>query len=258
MPGSNDQCSLPRNKVPRPACVRIGNINLPNDARQIPLVTPTIDSDSGANSLALAAAAAHDDAIDLSPRTRGKKIIDKAIQDNDFVVGSFIPQSGFQTIAAEKLFQGNQDEIQKCRGRIILIGGDWREASGNGEPVDTYNTPVGPMAGMFIHANYIEALLDDRYQRIVPLPFGLAFDLLVGILLYISFHQAVTARGKLKVLGVFLLPLLASYVIFANFNWYLDFVLPLMACFAHLIFEWVRSYQELRRRAAAHATGGLE
>jgi CHASE2 domain-containing sensor protein len=149
--------------------------------------------------------------------------------------------------------------IQSCRGRIVLIGGNWRDDSGNGDPVDTDDTPVGPMAGMYIDANYIEALLDDRYQRIVPLPFGLAFDLLVGILLYVYFREAVTARGKLKVLGVFLLPLLASYVIFATFNWYLDFILPLMLCFAHLVFECGRSYQQLRHlEAAAHSTGGSE
>ncbi len=269
LPDRNSQCPLSRSTCkpspasagagsaqasvrmgPRPACVRIANINLPEDARQIPLVSRASDADPCATSLALAAAAAHDDAIDLCPRTSEKKIIAKAIEDRDFVVGSFIPKSGFQTIAAEKLFLGDEDAIQSCRGRIILIGGDWRDDSGNGEPVDSYNTPAGPMAGMFIHANYIEALLDDRYQRIVPLPFGLAFDLVVGILLYIYFHEATNTRGKVKVLGVFLLPLLASYVIFANFNWYLDFILPLMLCFAHIVFEWVRSYQQLRHLAA--------
>ncbi|MGA7928756.1 MAG: hypothetical protein WCA20_22520 [Candidatus Sulfotelmatobacter sp.] len=167
--------------------------------------------------------------------------------------------SGFQTVAAEKLFKGDEDAIESCRGRIVLIGGNWRDDSGNGDPVDTHDTPVGPMAGMYIHANYMEAPLDDRYQRIVPLPFGLAFYLFVGILLYVYFHEAVTARGKLKVLGVFLLPLLASYVILANFNWYLDFILPLMLCFAHLVFEWGRSYQQLRHlEATAHSTGGFE
>lgn len=249
---------------PPPACVRIGNINGPADARHIPLVSRTLgsrtgDTDPGAISLALAAATAHEDAINLCPRTSEKPIIANAIKHREFVVGSFIPATGFQTIAAENLFDGDLAAIQNCRGRIVLIGGKWRDDSGNAEPVDTHDTPVGPMAGMYIHANYIEALLDDRYQRIVPLPFGLAFDLLVGILLYIYFHEAANLSGKLKVLGVFLLPLLASYVIFANFNWYLDFILPLMLCFAHLVFELGRSYQKLRHLdVAAHSLGGSE
>lgn len=283
LPKSNSQCPLLRSTCqshstdssmepapasasvqPPPACVRIANINGPADARQIPLVSRTVDSwtskhDPGATSLALAAATAHEDAINLCPRTNEKPIIAKAIRDREFVVGSFIPASGFQTIAAENLFNGDLAAIQNCRGRIVLIGGKWRDDSGNAEPVDTHETPVGPMAGMYIHANYIEALLDDRYQRIVPLPFALAFDLLVGVLLYIYFHKATDMRGQVKVLGVFLLPLLASYVIFANFNWYLDFILPLMACFAHLIFELGRSYLELRHlEAAAHSGKGAK
>jgi hypothetical protein len=35
-----------------------------------------------------------------------------------------------------------------------------------------------------------------------------------------SFTKVVTARGKLKLLGIFLLALSASDVIFRNFNWY--------------------------------------
>ena len=258
-PDVYDQGPLLRNQFsPHPARVRIGNINLPKDARQIPLVSRTVDkSDPCQTSLALAAAEAHEDAIDLWPRTREKKIIARAIEDRDFVVGSFIPSNNFQPIAAEDLFRGDKVAIESCRGRIILVGGNWKEDGGNGGMADTYNTPAGSMPGMYIHANYIEALLDDRYERIVPLAFALTFDLVVGMLLYIYFHKAVDMRGKLKVLGVFLLPLLASYVIFANFNWYLDFILPLMACFAHLLFELGRSYHRLSHLEAEQHRNGV-
>ena|ERR1700733_6663227 len=40
------------------------------------------------------------------------------------------PLSGLQTIAAEKLFPGDEDVIQSCRGRIVLIGSNWRDDRG--------------------------------------------------------------------------------------------------------------------------------
>jgi CHASE2 domain-containing sensor protein len=247
LPDSSDRCRLPRAEDGSwPACVRIGNINLPTDPRQIPLVTPGIVPDPGATSFALAAAAAHDDAVNLTPRTRDKSLIAKAIIKGEFLVGSFIPTTGFQTISADKLSEGDENAIRGCRGRIVLIGGNWLDDQGFGQSVDMHNTPAGPMAGMFIHANYIEALLDDRYQRMVSLPFALVFDLAVGILLYTCFQNASTVTGKLGVLGVFFLPLISAYVIFANLNWYLDFVPPLMLCFVHLIYELWREYRRLR------------
>ena len=107
------------------------------------------------------------------------------------------------------------------------------------------------MTGMYVHANYIEALLDDRYQREVPLWAAIGFDLLIGGALYLSFHKASTRRGKLLVLGVFLAPLVASYVVFANLNLYLDFILPLGACFVHLVVEFARDYWRLKSVAVA-------
>ena len=146
------------------AHLRIGNINLPTDKRQIPLVTVTADSDGPSESLALAAVTAYEDAIDRKPKTRDKQRIVSAVRDDEFVFASFIPESNFQKIPIQQLFNGLENALRLCRGRIVIIGGNWHSDLGHGERVDTYETPVGPMAGMYLHANYIEALLDDRYQ----------------------------------------------------------------------------------------------
>jgi CHASE2 domain-containing sensor protein len=263
--------------VPEAACARMGNINLPADLRQIPLVTPTQplvilkqptaartqQPDPCSQSLALAAASAFEDTMHLCPRTRNKNAIRAAIERNEFVFGSFIPETDFQTISATGLagWAGSDEKnkaVELCRGRIVIIGGKWKADFGNGEPVDSYDTPAGKMAGMFLHANYIEALLDDRYQREVSLGFGTVFDLVVGFILYFSFHNARTMRGKLFVLGVFFLPLLFSYVLFANLNYYLDFILVLVGCFVHLVVEFVLHYINLRSSLAGSSGNNAE
>lgn len=261
LPGKDGKCPLidPRANATSsglglcqpPACVRIGNINAPTDLRQVPLVTQTKDSEGPSESLALAAASAYEDAIQREPRTNTKERITSAIKHDEFVFASFIPESAFQRIPIEQLAQGTKSALSKCRGRIIIVGGNWREDAGVGPWVDNHDTPVGEMRGMYCQANYIEALLDDRYQREVPLAFALVFDLIAGALLYIRFHKAKT---RLERVGVLLIPgflLVASYIIFTNFNLYLDFVLPLLACFVHLGLEYVRDYGRMRKRELA-------
>jgi len=160
------------------ACVYIGNINLPADMRRLPLVTRTNDADTRSSSLALAAVSAYEDVIDRKPRTREKEAVSSAMHENDFPLATFIPESAFQKIPIEDLAAGAYEAAVKlCRGRIIIIGGKWHTDLGHGELIDTYDTPVGKMSGMYLHANYIEALLDDRYGREVPLWIALLFDI---------------------------------------------------------------------------------
>jgi len=229
-----------------PGCVRIGNINAPTDLREVPLVTRTVDPEGRSMSVALATATAYEEAIQRLPRTADKKRIRSAIAHDENVFASFIQESEFQKIPIQELAEGARSALEKCRGRIIIIGGNFREDLGHGTWVDSYETPVGEMRGMYLHANYIEALLDDRYQSEVPLGIGLTFDIVAGAWLYIRFHKAKTRieRARLLIIPGFLL--LGSYVVFANLNLYLDFILPLGACFAHLAVEYFRDYRRMR------------
>lgn len=247
-----DQNGLCRNAT----CARVGNINLAEDRRQIPLVTPTRRPDEPCSeSIALAAASSYEDAVSLNRQTRDKDVIRNAIKKRKPVFGSFIPESGFPPVSARCLADKDSAAEKLCRGRIVIIGGTWQADLGRGERVDSHDTPAGKMYGIFLHANYIEALLDDRYQQEVPLWFSTLFDLVAGGFLYWSFHSAATLRGKLMVMGVFLVPLLASYVLFANLNYYLDFILIFIGCFVHLVVELGREYIRLRRSSGVNAEG---
>lgn len=234
------------------ACARLGNINLPLDKRQIPLVAEMPAEDPCADSLSLAAVDAYEERTGIFPRTRENRNIEEAIREQEFVFGSFLTEKRFPKISASALEAGEDEAERSCLGQILVIGGNWRADLGQGERVDAYETPAGTMAGMYLHANYIEALLDERYQKEVPLWLGLLLDLIVGAGLYVSFHRANTLKGKLRVLGLFFVPLVASYIAVANAGFYLDFILPLLGCFVHLGVEFARDYAHLREAEAAH------
>jgi CHASE2 domain-containing sensor protein len=236
----------------RPACATLGNINLPIDKRQIPLLAPMAADDPCAESLSLAAVNAYEERTGIFPRTREDHKLEKAIEEKEFVFGSFLTEERFPKIPARALAEGNEEAERSCLGQILVIGGNWRGDFGRGERVDAYDTPAGTMAGMYLHANYIEALLDERYQKEVPLWLGLVLDLVVGAGLYVSFHRANTLKGKLRILGLFFVPLAASYVAVANAGFYLDFILPLLGCFVHLGVEFARDYAHLRKTETAH------
>jgi len=236
----------------RPACATLGNINLPIDKRQVPLLAQMAADDPCAESLSLAAVNAYEERTGIFPRTREDHKLEKAIEEKEFVFGSFLAEERFPKISAKALAEGNEEAERSCLGQIIVIGGNWRADFGQGERVDAYETPAGTMAGMYLHANYIEALLDERYQKEVPLWLGLVLDLVVGAGLYVSFHRANTLKGKLRILGLFFVPLAASYVAVANAGFYLDFILPLLGCFVHLGVEFARDYAHLRAAKAAH------
>jgi CHASE2 domain-containing sensor protein len=236
----------------RPACATLGNINLPIDKRQIPLLAQMAADDPCAESLSLAAVNSYEERTGIFPRTREDHKIKQAIEEKEFVYGSFLAEERFPKIPAKALAEGNEEAERSCLGQIVVIGGNWRADFGRGERVDAYETPAGMMAGMYLHANYIEALLDERYQKEVPLWLGLVLDLVVGAGLYVSFHRANTLKGKLRILGLFFVPLAASYVAVANAGFYLDFILPLLGCFVHLGVEFARDYAHLRAAKAAH------
>ena len=229
------------------ACARRGNVNPADDERKIPLKTELGVSGQCEDSLALAADTAYEEATDRRPRTREKKTIAEEIRHYEYVFGGFLQEDRFQTIPIRELAAGSPEATRECRTRIVIIGGKWGEALGQGRGVDIHETSAGPMAGVYLHANYIEALLDDRYMKeIPPLP-ALLFDLGVGALLYWRYHKATTTRGRYIVLSVFLLPLMAAYIAFVTLGYYLDFVLPLVGCFLHLSYELVADDVKMRR-----------
>jgi CHASE2 domain-containing sensor protein len=229
------------------ACARRGNVNPAEDERKIPLRTELRGGSQCQDSLALAAVSAYEEATNRQPRTREETTIDNNIKSYRYVIGSFMPEEQFQAICIRELYAGEPEAMRDCRTRIVIIGGKWKEGLGRGQAHDVHETSVGPLYGMYVHANHIEALLDDRYMKEFPALPALLIDLIIAGLLYWRYHKAKTTRGRYLVLGVFLVPFLLGYIVLVNFGYYLDFILPLVGCFIHLGFELVTDDIKMRR-----------
>lgn len=321
---------------------RVGFDNGPNDPRQIPLLVTAPEPNGqlkSRRSFALEIVDAYEDAIHMTPKrkTLDNPDINKAINDGDFVYGSFLKSdelgrcldhtSGeFPCVSARDLVEGrspfvrafdqetktedksearekpkqesninkvgerqstrggivppgsksakdgrkrhertethatkksNASEImEKLKHRIVIIGGNRHKEYKRGDWVDDHKSPVGNMRGLYFHANYVEALLDDRVRVPVRPWFGLLFNLVLAVLLIFFFKKAERPWGRWAVLGVFFVPWLVAYFMFVNFKYSLDFVLPLGLLFLKLFLEHyfhLRRLAKIGREALQHA-----
>lgn len=208
-------------------------------------------TDTALDSLALATATAYEVRSGREPKSFEKLILKEAMSgpNPDFVFGGFLKGETFPRIDAEALERNDPDAMALCDGCILLIGGDWHVLpSGQGRLADGYKTSAREMSELFLHANYIEDLLDNRFQRPVSFWAALGFDAAFALMLYAVHSEVKGKKGKWAVLGIFFGLLAATYFHFVNLNYYMDFVLPLSLCFVHLVYDHVREYIRLRRR----------
>lgn len=227
------------------ACAVLGFIDLPDDKREIPLQETATDwyeesKPQKIHSLALAAAEAKEGAH----FGREKPTIMKTIEHRNQVLGGFLPETAFEehAISAQDLKDGRG--LAKEQGDLMLIGGVWHREQGHGPPEDLHTTPIGDMQGVMLHANYIEALLGDHFTQAVPLWLAILIDIAIGLGLYTTFALKRPWRSQI---GILLILALLTYLFFVNANRYLDFVLPSLLYFVHLVYEHTRLYRKLRR-----------
>ncbi|HYA96856.1 MAG TPA: hypothetical protein VEH49_02080, partial [Methylomirabilota bacterium] len=142
-------------------------------------------------------------------------------------------------------------QLARVTHRVAIIGGN-RHASYNSQSddwLDDHRLPPLRMRGMYLQANYVEGLLDDRIRSTVPHWLASAIDLVLGgFMIWVS-RRAHTFARRLLWLTLFFIPLGLGYVASANLGYVFDFSLPLVLLFLH---AFVEHYLQLHRRAHAH------
>ncbi len=238
-----------------PQGARIGYINVPFDPRHIPLRVRAREWDGSSmkefSSLALQSVDAYEVSRGMTPRTVQNEKIKRAMEEGKFVYGRFVKVSEFHKIGASDLVRGRVDKTICCGDHIVLIGGTWHQFGVNRGPiVDAHPSPVGTIPGLYLHANYVEALLDEKYKHEVPHWFAILLDLGLALMMYVGFDLADPRGWRIPlVLIVMIVPLSVAYLLFATSGLYLDCIMPLAACIFDLAVE---HYTELRRRAKNH------
>jgi CHASE2 domain-containing sensor protein len=221
-------------KVP-PHFFFTGYIALPDDARAVPLDIKLADQ-TPLDSFALAAVRAYlPDAV-------------RAINDLDiFPFGGYLDPGAFPQLSAASVLRLDKAALQdQVGGKLVFIGSAWHRLSWKTGPLaDSHITPVGPISGVFVHANYAEAILGGNYYWPVYEPFAYAVEMLVLFAMAIVFAIEASAWKKVGfVLGAAAVFISVGYVLLQNLGIYFDFLIPLVFLLLHVavdrILEWRR------------------
>ena len=205
-----------------------GYIALPYERLEIPL-TLKLSGDRALDSFSMAIV-----------RAFRSKALDYLPQADRAPYFSFITEKGFDHKTAHEVLTTDPKLVQKdLGGRIIIIGGAWRKfASGVGPRIDLHDTPMGAMPGAYLHANYVEAILDTRTFP----PFGekvvKAVEWLVVIGMALGFAVTEAPAWKIVVVVVSWLVLaLFTYFSFINLGHVFDLLVPAISVTVHWVFE---------------------
>jgi CHASE2 domain-containing sensor protein len=188
---------------PETSQFRTGIINIANDNRRLPLQWQIFRDEESArdgkpfvhDTLALAAAKLYDADL-LRKSLRLARLIDNG--DQPFIGFLNISQFHYSHLYAHEVCGGAHTQgagAPGCEGggpppisirnRVVVIGENDRDR-------DSMPTIIGGLPGFYVQANYIEALLDDRYYT--PggpiLDYGFAFLFLLGLeLILVVYHH---------------------------------------------------------------------
>ncbi|HVW25633.1 MAG TPA: CHASE2 domain-containing protein [Polyangiaceae bacterium] len=149
--------------------VDLGLMLLNQDTKKIPLEWPVMTA-AGSRpfpTLAFAAARHHD------PRVQDD--LKDLLASGRHPFAAFIDPRQFPATTAARVYCmhpsreydgidcGRAEQVPRAElsGRVAIIGDD-------SSTRDRHSSAVGEIAGVFLHANYVEALLDDRYYRALP------------------------------------------------------------------------------------------
>ncbi len=107
-------------------------------------------------------------------------------------------------------------ELRKLSGKIVLIG----EINND---MDVHASVVGKLPGMYMQANYIEALLDDRYFRPIPvLDYVLGFVILAVLELILVLFGNSWWKALLLIAGLFVCTVILLYLLVKIPGWYVN------------------------------------
>ena len=241
-------------------CLLPGYLQLPRDLRTFP-GTLTLASGEPLDSFSMAAVKTLDAARyqqAAQPPDRGfrfSRYLSEADYGRD--TGPFL----FSASALEHLHQTDPTSVRRLlASRVVLIGGAWHTtAAGQGPRADLYDSLTGPIPGVFLHANYIEAL-DGESGTFAPLPDWLvkAFEFSLAVVLaWIGAKEIHPGFKWLAFTASLLISFVLTYILLENLGIFMDFLVPLCLLVVHTIVEEIiAGRRELHKLKKEHATEG--
>ncbi len=238
-------------------CVALGYVRFAEDMRKIPGLA-ALDTGKYMDSFSLAMVKIVD------PVAYENLVKD---EDKGFRFGQYLTPQDFDPKAGRKFILNGiavrtMDSMalrQAVADRIVIVGGNWSEfAYGLGYRVDEQNSPGGLEPGAMLHANYVEAELNqdstftpisDRTAEIV--------EWSLALLLALISATGIPAGWKVSSVALaFLLSVLLTYILMQNLGLFLDFLVPFLMVVGHTfteeLLEMRHELQHARRKLREH------
>lgn len=166
----------------------------------------------------------------------------------EFPYGSFMPVDQIWHISSHDVLNGNSQQLRKLfSGRIAIIGSAWNRLAYGRPPLnDLHRTPIGPMPGVYVHANFVEDILNDKTYPALGEHAIEVIEWLLVIVMAIAFAVGSGRASKLKFVGGSWLLLAAmSYFSFINLGIVFDMFVPALSVTVHWLFE--RAWEALQK-----------
>jgi hypothetical protein len=224
-----------------------GYVQLPYDVRRVPLPLPldtgnkTTQQPPTVESFATAIVKRVDPVAYSRTVDRGK---------DQLPFAGYIPPEAFSLpgskqpgVSAREVLSNSAAAQEYVRGKIAIVSGVWNSrASGAGPRVDLHPSPAGLVPGAMIHADYVEAMLNDRAFPPLPKWFAYTVEIVPVLLLSVVIAMILSSWLQLGVIvGATLFMLVLNFFL-QDLGMFFDFFVPTVMLLghvvAHKIYEW--------------------
>jgi CHASE2 domain-containing sensor protein len=214
--------------------IRKAHIRLDTDARKVPQAAE-LENGESVPSISITAAEAHNSSAAGAESSHAESF------------AAFLTVAKIPTVTASDLLKENPGGLDQAISatldhRVVLIGGSWNVAGDRrkGQTVDTHNTPVGEMPGVYVHANYIESLLDSRLLKNSG---TVVVEVFLAVLSALALAVPTTPWKRWAVIGaVVIVPIILCYGSVVLWGVYFDVLLVDILLLGHISVETVREW----------------
>ena len=244
----NESASIFTSRLPGLPCVNVGYDRFSEDMRLIPGVSK-LENGKEIDSFSLAMVKIVDPvAYELLMKDASK----------GFRFAQYLSREDFAPRAGRKFILNGVDvrtmdatELrQAVADRIVLVGGNWSSYGyGLGDAIDEHNSPGGIEPGVMLHANYVEAELneDSTFTPISDRAAEMLEWTIAFALALIAASEIPTGWKAWSVLIAFVFSAILTYVLMQNLGLFLDFLVPFLMVVGHTVTEELLEIrQELR------------
>jgi adenylate cyclase len=159
-----------------------------------------------------------------------------------------------RTVSFKDVYEGTVP-AQQFEGAVVIIG-----ASAQSLSYDSFFTPMSKsmkINGVYVHANFLQSLLDGGWFTLLSKPTGWALLFFIAFLSGYLLHQFTIRRATLIFLALTGLYLIVYVIVFLEYKLLLPLIYPLAVLVASYILSIVGKYlnEEKERRRVTDLFG---